>query len=565
MAGLRDLFDKGKGVFNRGMEIMKEKSSDLFDRVHGKSSPVRDAEPKVNASVETPEARQARMANEMNSRQSAKAAAEGKPLSKPHFRGPHAVERNIPPGISASNPNVNLRAGKASPEAQAFRSAGGGRASPPPSAPKPGMLRGAATTLGRVAGPLAAASGVPDQLQNGATDMDDRIAQELSPNVGLAKLPGAPQLGESETNALRALHGNIISLGRRTGNALSFGANAGDKIVGGIRDIAQGNPLGTTQFGENAQAAVRGAAVTPNNLDAELRAGAPGAPGDVQVPAAERPLDPGAMLRDSSTPIPEGTGAFQRTTPGNVGKPQLVDSRPAMLRDQQAQVEASQRQVGPAGMLGGYIARLAKLKGEQAAQSQANFEGGMNVKRGRLAVAAHQQALADRTAREKGVADEIRNEVIRDSSGDLAGKTKEDRESVTNQRAADVSQRYVRSAASQGKQLGDLSTVETSQLRALEQFRKGLGAQRPSFDNFLRSFTGNKQFDHENLYDYAPEGVDDSSAMGPVLIMRGGNKVRLEKSGVRAGETHWFSPNDPLKTDLTALVEFARKNKKGSK
>jgi len=381
-----------------------------------------------------------------------------------------------------------------------------------------GALRGAATRLG---GPalVGAAEGY---------NVASTLADPASSGTDMVR-----EVGRS------ALRGGATLLGGAGGAMLGGPVGA---IAGGVGGYAVGDAAANAVFGPKRVAA---APVIPQatTMPTAQRVN------DVAVPQQER-LDPNAMLDNPRTPIPEGTGAFRRTGAKNAT---LVDSRAAKLRDAQTQVPASQK-IGPAGFLGGLTARVASVKSAQAGANAENTAIAQQMKAAALRLQMRQQ-------REKGVESELRNEVVRDP--ELAGMAKEEREAATNQRVADISQRFARSAASQGKELGDLSTVETSQLRSLEQFRKGLEKQRGGIDNFVRSFIGNKQFDHENLYDYAPESVRDA-ALGAILTMRGGNEVRVDKV-VRNGETHWFSPNDPLKTDLTDLVEIARKSKKGAK
>lgn len=408
---------------------------------------------------------------------------------KPEFRVPDATESGLKTAQDASGTagdvkslrtantgaNPNIKPGGVSPEAKAFEAA---RTAQPAAvdagvgakaASKAGWISKGLSGLAKVAAPITAAVGSYDALKNGTSNMDQTIAEEITASekqshanlskqfprimaandaIGNALRIGTPEEAEARANAFR---GSVINTTRRIGNAFVpnfLVENAGDKVVGGLRDMFNGNALGTTKFDADpqqaaAQTTVENPALRSNESTAAgLAAAQSGSIGN-EMPTNQGPQDPRQLLRGNAVPAQgygairnnqtgatQGLGQQQALPPGvpplpanatkeqaaawiNASNAAIESNNARSLRDQQVQsggqgpvpqVLQDLVKQGPggalaAGMAYGATSRLTKNKAEEATKNKAldvAAEGHRLTAATAAAAAARAQANSDR-------------------------------------------------------------------------------------------------------------------------------------------------------------------------
>ncbi len=498
---------------------------------------------------------------------------------------------NVPDGPNLSPQARQYIEGNVAQDAR-FAQARAGAPTPPtpqvPQAPKPsgGFLRGAA----RLAAPLAAAAGVPDQLERGATDMDDQIAQEMG----------------ATGNATRAVAGNTLSLVRRTGNALTsipftdIGLRGGDRLIGGIRDVAQGNLLGTTQFEESpasAASAASAAARQPGQPPATRPQ--PGAgtgatrpqPGDDGlIPTMARPGSAGNGLRVSAEELMSGRavpkpgyGAFRVS--GGQGSGVATGLGDGTVDSPAAGMPAAGMR-GPAyfpgntigEQMGNMVAANTRLAAALNEQNQGNKNAdrlvtaqgnaathAASMARVRLDTAKlnDEQGKARRANFQNRIKAEAEAAEPTSTPGALYGSNAVDpkaREANVKRREAQLLADFEYSVGDAkdpqtGRRLRieDLSETAQNQLFDAQKYKERVSASRQTWGSFFRDFFGNKRFDSKNVYSYLPVGVERSKMGGGYIVQfANGNTASVED--VSGGTWRAFKPNDPVDADMLARV-----------
>lgn len=600
-------------AIDRGAEIAQATGDWLSNKAQGLRAP---ATPAPEAAVERPLSGAARSAvhgQEYTRNMSAdafrespgnakswtgatEAAVDAEFGSRPQgLREPSLAEANAQ-ARSARNPYLNTPEGQAGVQrAQTWGSkpppptgpAGASAASSFPEVPKaPGGLRGLARGAARFAGPLAAASGVPDQLSNGATNMDEQIVQELGS-------PGFSPVSTPAGSAFRSAAGNALSLARRTGNALTFGLQGGDRVIGGIRDVAQGNLLGTTQFDESAPRP----AAPRNAAPAQPASGQPASDGGYMDVLDGRPgsakATPEAIMATNLRPV-AGTGVIKRTTPGNVGPAEGIGA-PGDYRGENSYVASDRKAPGmrdaaiPGATSGGtsgatqpgVFGELAAVQGMRQRLSQNQYGERMGaVQRGQDITQRGQDIAAETTRRGQDVSAattraQLRFEAGRDNRKNIESQIASHADAMTpvvgsgvfgtekgaaaaraeakTQYGNDLRGRMEWSLADRkdGRTVEELSPTEFNQLLLMDKVRRKVEDKRSEVGQSVRDFFGNKRFNGQSLYGYGPTKVEAANDGGFVVHFGNGNTAKADIVG---GDFKWLTPNAPVDADIQALV-----------
>lgn len=589
MAGLRDMTGEqmvtaAKGQVSQGFGVMKQKLAEGADKVagwargaDGAPQPAAQAAPQPRAPAgtifDTVDAAKAQnglrsaadtpvMRTVAQAYNDVPAGAQG----QPQMRTPPQT----PEGIAAQQAKGLRDAARAAPPAPASAPAAApAPASATPAAPAKAGLRSTASKVMRGAGVLAtglaaADAGIkasqgetPEQLRGGSAVQGG--ATEFYDNALFGK---GREFAHGVKGALGAVTGDGESYDKATGefveNARPAGVRAG--LMGVVDRFAKGWSEGAAMEGRPAAAAPRAGSVQPpmppaSPVDAGMaapKASAPGADNMVDT------LSGGRVTADQlidGTAVPAyGQGAIRRGDGSAVA---------VGMRSADVQPEARQRtdEYGrPINDIGKAYGALAMARAHQARDSGKVAEAELGVKQANAGTAAARLRSEQRDKRAADVPNEIKAEVMRDPALTSIKDPKE-REAAALERTSDLEARMRRTAASGGKQLGDIDVVERRQMIMADNLRRRLEESRSSMDSFMRDFVGNKRFDSQNLYDYMPKEVEDAP-FGRIVTMRNDNTVRVRKV-VRNGESNWFSPNGPIDADMMALIEAAPK--KGQK
>lgn len=449
-----------------------------------------------------------------------------------------------------------------------------------------GLRAGAGRMVGgalRVAAPLALAAGVPDQLQHGATSMDDTIVGELGS-------PGFSPQSTAAGSGFRAGAGNALSTLRRTGNALSFGLGLGDKVIGGVRDIAKGDLLGTTKFDDGAPAAapsgnmppaVRNADVQPGTAQAEM-------PAVGTAPGRPVPMDDGSratpdLILQSNNPslrsadIPRGAdnlplapadghGAFRRTTPGNEGPAYAISNKVREAPQDNAGDPSDPRSTVRNGLraMAGAIPHTLNVKAAQARESGVvkQAELGIKASAAQLALQKYRDDRGDNNRKnvESLITSTAESETPADAASGLltSGATATaKRADMVKQRGAQLRKELEFSVANRkdGTRVEDLSHQDVQQLLLHRKMRDNVLAGRGEYNQATRDFFGGKRANSDDLYSYAPAKVERATIPGGggyIVHSRNGNTMTI-KAG-QGGRFNWISPNDPIDADAAAVI-----------
>lgn len=546
MAGLEDLLDSAKGTVRQGLDFAREKTVAAADAIANRlrGAPVQPEAapgPQAGAPAYDASAQPARAAAA-----TAQADAIKSPLD-PRFADPLADHNakirtmNNPvldqdamqQRIGQANDNfkgtqpASARTGTTATLEEQMAARGAGAVG------KAGALRGAMNTVGKFAAPLAAVAGVPDQLASGgASNMDDQIAQSV---VG-------------DNNTARSIAGNALSLARRTGNALSavpftdIRLNAGDKLFGGLNDLAHGQALGTTTFEDAARPAAR-----PAGTDAQRQADDNTNGGITAIRPSEATIPtirggnvtPEQLIAGREVPV-AGTGAFKRTTPGNVGKAVGIDTRSAPVQPEGGPYK-------PRTLAGA----MTTFKGQQQNQADKIAEAELGIKDTNARVAAARLGMELGDKNRKVIADRLKSESGRELYGpdgkpvDTSGMKPEELKAAQEKQHANVVSRleYSMGQRGDGKTMESATPAEVNQLLLGEKFKRAIDRGRGDKLQYLKDFFGDKRHDSDNVYSYLPAYRE-----GNRIFTHNGNSVA--GSTAVGGEFQFLGPNTPVDADM---------------
>lgn len=473
-----------------------------------------------------------------------------------------------------------------SPEAQSYR-AQPAAATPAPLEPaKPGMLRTAATKVGRMAGKVlpyaAAASGATESVGN---------AFSPDPTEAYRKEFGLPQMA-------------AVGRGLRAIGVPENAAQLGDDLA--VRTAGVGYKVANAATGgllsgalPSAQAAAPAAPPAP---------AAPSTGGLRTAPSAEPQGDlvdltnggraRPSVLTDSNIGVPvPGQGAMR--VGGNpalkVGGDAAMAAEDARVRENAsvAQARASLRtdaQPGSAaGGVFGDIAKLGSLRAQDVAaqrdqaQMNKNVQHGLenqgqqftreaNISQRQLQIAQLSHTLGNENEKrvDARTADYVRSkaEVANPQLyADPATRASED--AKLKQKTADVNERikHTLSVTKAGITTSTLPEATHTLLLKANDFRDRLQQARTGGGltgkmQWAQDFFGNKQFDSGNLLSYLP-ARDKGGAVKPAIPetfgysveMGNGNKVKVY--ALAGGGFNFSGPNDPIDNDAMELMKPA--------
>lgn len=473
------------------------------------------------------------------------------PRTKADVFGGEAQRQGLRAGNSGVNPNV--RPGVMSPEAAAYRGAAQPTAGTPPMepgpVPKPGMmsrLKGGAVMLGRGAGAVQAGFGVKNLVEGDYGNAADNIFQGAATMVH----PGIGFIGNALTGlrdaGLRAMIGKRFE----TGNIIPQPPRGGDGGGGGDVPPAPTNGVRSTDYIDTTD----NGRATPEAL----------------------------IGHEGILPV-EGQGAFKRTTKGSEGPAYKVGARTDMV---------TPGGVNPAGLrantLAGHMVNLATLGAqaeasaakEHGALSEANLgiraaQAGVQIKKAKQEIAA-----AANTALDKSTGTHIAG--LMADKGDqyglggkrgtgtlgVGGESADQFKDRAGQAAAETNNRIASTLANRkdGRNLEDVSDTELQQLYLLDRIRRKVDNGRGDKVQSLRDLIGNKRFDSNDLYSYAPVAKMPSLIPGQGSFhfqLANGNTITANRA--KGGEWNYVSPNGPVDSDVAEFFtkQLEQQNKKG--
>lgn len=457
------------------------------------------------------------------------------------------------------NANPNVGPGRPSPEAQAYRAQPKGPFTEPV-APSNGssLLRSGMRGLARgVIAPAAAYGGVyaaVDAARNGNTDQD-WAAIEGTPAPGASLM--SKETGDAYTHAVNPIRASMHGAVRRVGEAFGLG----DAPVKTAQPIAGSTPptepSGLIPTLDNEM-------VTPGQLMAGNVRGAPSEV-DVHTPAS-------------------GYGAFQRTTKGDVGPATRVGARTGAVQP----AAGGGLQLPEAKGLAGHMVNLAALGAQAHAaaikESGMAREASLGIKAATAGVqikkANQEIAAGANTALDKTVNDHIAG-LIADKNDQygiggprkggtlgVGGESADQYKDRIGQQASETRNRIATTLANRrdGKNLEDLSDTETHQLLLLDRIRRKVDNGRGETVQNLRDLIGNKRFDSNDLYSYAPIAKMPSLVPGAGSFhfqLANGNTITATRA--KGGEWNYVSPNGPVDSDVAAFFtkQIELQTKKG--
>ncbi len=579
MAGIKDFFNESAGRIKNATNAMLGKSADAPERV-------------LNTSAEQPKPAPAQSAAAQGARAAPVAPAQPtifdtvekakvqsgvhNPMSTPLGQNVQAAQAAVPQGAQGptmrANPNVDLRAGVASPEAQQFaRESGLGsnktfvqRAGASPAIPRqpapaqagargaqprpPGMLGRAGAMLGKIGTGVAAASGAYTGVTEGvgAVTGDGTSTEALRTEMGLpanetALYRGARGLGVPE-NAARL----VDDVGSRF-------AGMANRVAGGVMGM----------FGNDAQArgqrfSTEGGVRAPERVVPPAAAVNPdaGTPEDLRtVPNVHgEPRTADDLITGTDVPA-RGTGAFK----GGDRQARIVDSRGARGAEATPQLTPGQK------AMGGYIGAMAGYNARHREKSSDRADAEVGIKKSQAQTAAAKAALDVNKARSETSAARIKAAV--ESDPELLKMDKDMAARTSAQRTADMTQRADYSLGRRNAGKGDASPAAINDFLDAEQWRKAVERGRGDTAQSLRDYFGNKQFDSKDSFSYRP-----AYRKGNQVYTENGNSVDVEVA--RGGIMRLFGPNDPTNADMQRYLtnlptkeefEAKQKAKKGEK
>lgn len=458
---------------------------------------------------------------------------------------------NEPPRMTAANPNVGP--GRPSPEAAAYRAAQG--ATPPSPAPvePPGMMsriKSGAVMLGRGIGGIQAGFGVKNLAEkdygNAADNIFQGAATAVNPAIGFA--------------------GNVLTGLRDAGMNAMYKARTGEDYDPNFGKKPQGLRVAP-------QAAAAPMATTPT--------AAPVAEGDNMIDTTRgQKLTPAQVMQGNAVPV-EGQGAFQRTG-DKAFKVGARSDNVAPGASPDGGLRGPSLKLPQASTLAGHMVNLAALNAqaqsesarEHSALSQANLgiryaQAGMQIKKQKQELAAGANTALDKTVNDH-ISGMLADPEDRYKLGGAKGMTEMDStyKDRIGQHAAQTKNRinYTLANRKDGKNLEDLSDTEQQQLLLLDRLQRKVTAGRSDTVQQLRDVFGNKRFDSNDLYSYAPVAKEMSlipGGGGYHITTANGNTVTA-KRGV-GGVWNYMSPNGPIDSDIAELLtkQLKAKESKG--
>lgn len=524
----------------------------------------------------------------------AKAVAQSSdPMAR--FMRPEAAPAQPAAGPDPYAAEVRARAAasrKAAPTQMGGGGAGGGAGEAAGKGARGLFSRTGAAVAGKA---LAATAGVPDQLQHGATNMDDTIALEL----------GSPSEGKAGS-LYRGVAGNAISLARRTGNALSaipftsIEGKFGDKIIGGLRDVFKGQMLGDTKF-EESQAA----APVPSKVNDDRRQADDGTNGGitplrsapVNVSQYDAPLDGARVYGPGNAPtnlrgvqpdqVPNGGGFIQgpggKVVPLGTARADYKGTPPVVR--QAADGGARAQDVLPSGpnrYTGGFMQALVDAKAAQAREHGAVTQAELGIKAS-TADLARRKYIAERgDVNRKGIESLLASQAESEVPSDFGAGFATSKEGAAAKRADEVKTRGAKLRADVERSVanrGDGETIESlgpthvQQLLLARKLRDKAEAARSGWSQQARDFFGASRADSGDLYSYMPHSVERATLpFGGGYIIRSKNGNTMNIKAAQGGGFNWTGPNDPIDADIAELIapkiaEFERneKAKKGAR
>ncbi len=462
----------------------------------------------------------------------------------------------------------------------------------------PRGLSGVAARAGRVAGPLSVlpeAYGAAKNVVAGENPMR---------SIGRASLrTGGAMLG----GALGAAGGTLLLPGVGTAAGGVGGSMAGYQLADKAASYLFG-PEGAKDR-DTTQVAMADTKPAPNN----------GPDGPAPQPATLRTPDgasPEALLSGTGVPA-EGTGAFKRTTPGNEGNAVAIGNTTSnSLAGASAQSESLRSGNGGAGPqpLGsnrsdagynqpsavqgaprdaaGRPSPAGAPAGSQSAQASSTglrdvptvngtglyaFKAGLrnaqlqteargqdatlasNLIQRQIQLAQLQHTLGNEN--EKRVNDQIdefaKTRLPELSSGTIRNADKGAYDAQVAKKSAEIKSRFQYSIADRkdGKTVQQLAPAELQQLKDLEKVRDGVMNARSGTFQTLRDLFGQKRFDSENLYSYAPTAAEPSMQGGYLVHFGNGNTAHVKE--VAGGKFVLFGANEPIDADTMKLIRPA--------
>jgi hypothetical protein len=429
-----------------------------------------------------------------------------------------------------------------------------------------GALQGGATeaydlaTLGQgrkiahgVKGAFGAFTGDPDTYNRGRNELEAQIRE--------ARAAGDHELAKLRTEQLVSADETVEAPSTFRGGMFGFLGDVGRRFAKGWGEGAQmerdaeGIPLG----------GARGRAVVPpggGQQDVDF-----GLTGNEGAPASDEGLIPtlrGANVTPQElisntrhVPVP-GTGAFQRTTPGNRGQAIGIDTRAAQARD------AAQAQQQRTPRIGDIAVAAAKFRGEQLARAGNRADAEVGIKQQQANTAAATAGLAVKEARSKEVNSAIENHVAADSSISSI-KDKDERAGVMTQRTADLKRRANYSLGRYNASQGNANPATVNDFLDADKFRNKIDAARGTWKQAFTDYFGNKRYDSSNSFSYMP-----AYKKGSRLYAANGNSLGATEAV--GGEFNWFGPNNPIDADMKRHIDdlpdeatFKARRQKGDK
>lgn len=543
MAGLRDLYESGKGAIAKGFDIAREKSADAFESIGNFGKRLRGSEVKPGAATpptgnidgaaearaSAAEAAYNEKVNAFNQRAAGLPGGATPPPSGPDLRAGSANASTFnKAAFGADTPYSNPNVGRGAPSAEAA-AYGAQPKGAFPAQQSTGMLRGAA----RLAGPAAVAGIEGYNIAKTAAD-PETTGTDVARSVGRGALRGGMTLlggaGGAAVGSLVPGPGTV--LGGLTGGAAGYaiGDKLSDAVFGPQKTAAQAkgltiNPQIEGEFGAPPEApnkdmipTLRGGSVTP---DAMMSG----------VDADGRPHTPA-----------QGYGAFQRTTPGNVGPATKVGDGTVQVAAQPA------KNLRGLDMVGGVASRMAQVKSDQARDAgkvtEANL--GLKLQANQLAAARLGMELGEKNR------NNIKNRVSAEAGRDkeLLALKPEERKSAIDTRANDLTARLETSFARRGDGVS-LETAHPEQIsQALlgDKFRTAVEKGRGDKMQFFKDFIGDSRHDSDNVFSYLPVYHDGSR----VYTANGNSMAGARAQGRGEGIVGWspFTPNDAIDADM---------------
>lgn len=456
-------------------------------------------------------------------------------------------------------PNPNVGPGRPSPEATAYQAQ--------PKGPFPNAPSAPSNKLGKlgVAGVVAG-----EAMQTGPTLFDQDV-------------PFTEKVREGARSLIR---GGATVLGGAGGAAIGSLVPGPGTVLGGVAGgaggYAAGDYLASQVLGPKQ---VRGAPVTPPTgkmppaIPYQASAAAPQGDDLIDTTRGLR-VSPQEMIAGNQVPV-QGQGAFK------------VGNRPAVkvgARSDGVQIgdNPAALPVKGRGMAGAMVNLTgATIKAHEAAIRErgayAQAQLGIKAAQAGVAIKKTNQEIAKgaNDALDKVVNDHIAG-LISDKTDQygiggkrstgiagVGGESEDQYKTRVGQAASETKNRinYTLANRKDGKNLEDLSDTESQQLLLLDRLARKVTAGRQGTVQQLRDLFGNKQFDSNDLYSYAPTVKLPSSIPGNgSFYFQTANGNTLTATRALGGDWNITSPNGPVDKDIADFInKQIEARKKGTK